>query len=648
MMKNFSEQIIIQYSYKIGLARCRDVENIHDIEKRCHFIRTTAACAYDGILFSPIELAYCQFDELPLLSFPILLAMLFMLFFIVGLVADEFLCPSLLTISKTLRLPNNIAGVTLLAFGNGAPDIFSSIEGISHSKPNLIFASLFGGGTFVTTIVIGSIILNGEFIMSKRPLVRDIVFYIGATFMTWAFIYGRTLKIDNVIALVCYYHVYIITIFISRYVYLRFQKPKQQQPVMVEEPRLSEISVSIIDVDDDDQILSKSASKSSIMNLSRKSSQLSYGTSISDLNEIDDDMIRSRFYRNSSIARSTRSRKISESKHIAHHHWSNTIHSVSKSLATDEDYLDNNDSIDSHSYLNQNEYRITYLSQFSMVEMMSETKNFLLHICPIDLLEWNENSFIKKLFELIKAGPYFLLIVCIPVVDLESVNENWCRLLCCINIVIAPQIILFLQQIDYEIDHQFPIWALLLIISPILIIFILLTSDKNRPPIYHRIFAFIGFIISIIFIKVIANEIISILHTIGILFHLSDSFLGLTILALGNSVGDLMSNLSMARHGYHSMAIAACIGGPLFNLLIGLGVPYLTLFIKNGNFHGKINIHYTHMISLPYAALTTSLCTSLLIFVLGKFRSYRIHGYILIIIYIVYIILAILLEFKVI
>lgn len=109
------------------------------------------------------------------------------------------LCPSLLTISKTLRLPNNIAGVTLLAFGNGAPDIFSSIEGISHSKPNLIFASLFGGGTFVTTIVIGSIILNGEFIMSKRPLVRDIVFYIGATFMTWAFIYGRTLKIDNVI-----------------------------------------------------------------------------------------------------------------------------------------------------------------------------------------------------------------------------------------------------------------------------------------------------------------------------------------------------------------------------------------------------------------------------------------------------------------
>lgn len=85
----------------------------------------------------------------------------------------------------------------MLAFGNGAPDIFASIGGISHAKPHLIFASLFGAGTFVTTIVIGCIILSGEFTMNKRPLVRDIIFYIGATFLTWVFIYGRTFKIGN-------------------------------------------------------------------------------------------------------------------------------------------------------------------------------------------------------------------------------------------------------------------------------------------------------------------------------------------------------------------------------------------------------------------------------------------------------------------
>ncbi|OTF83642.1 sodium/potassium/calcium exchanger 6-like protein, partial [Euroglyphus maynei] len=123
-------------------------------------------------------MAYCHFNDSRLISFMILFGMLFILFVTIGLVADNFLCPSLLTISKTLRLPDNIAGVTLLAFGNGAPDIFASIEGISHSKPNLIFSSLFGAGTFVTTIVIGSILLSGDFTINKRPFVRDIIFYI--------------------------------------------------------------------------------------------------------------------------------------------------------------------------------------------------------------------------------------------------------------------------------------------------------------------------------------------------------------------------------------------------------------------------------------------------------------------------------------
>lgn len=105
------------------------------------------------------------------------------------------MCPSLLTMSKTLRMPDHIAGVTFLAFGNGAPDIFSSIGGISHSKSSLIFSSLYGGGIFVTTIVTGTILLTGDFSVMKRPIVRDIVFYIGATFTVWIFIYNEKITI---------------------------------------------------------------------------------------------------------------------------------------------------------------------------------------------------------------------------------------------------------------------------------------------------------------------------------------------------------------------------------------------------------------------------------------------------------------------
>lgn len=58
--------------------------------------------------------------------------------------SDCSLCPALLVISKTLKLSQNVAGVTFLAFGNGAPDIFSSIAGIKAAKPDLVLGELFG------------------------------------------------------------------------------------------------------------------------------------------------------------------------------------------------------------------------------------------------------------------------------------------------------------------------------------------------------------------------------------------------------------------------------------------------------------------------------------------------------------------------
>lgn len=49
--------------------------------------------------------------------------------------------------------------------------------------------------------------------------------------------------------------------------------------------------------------------------------------------------------------------------------------------------------------------------------------------------------------------------------------------------------------------------------------------------------------------------------------------LGLTFLAWGNSSGDLVTNLAVAKAGYPGMAIAGSYGGPLFNLLLGVGLP---------------------------------------------------------------------------
>jgi len=45
--------------------------------------------------------------------------------------ADIYLSPALETMTTTFRLSDSLAGVTLLAFGNGAPDVFSAIAAAS-------------------------------------------------------------------------------------------------------------------------------------------------------------------------------------------------------------------------------------------------------------------------------------------------------------------------------------------------------------------------------------------------------------------------------------------------------------------------------------------------------------------------------------
>lgn len=78
-----------------------------------------------------------------------------------------------------MRLSDNIAGVTILAFGNGAPDIFTSL--VSRGDGTIImFTELIGAGVFVTTMIAGSIAIIKPFQASLRSLMRDACFYTAA------------------------------------------------------------------------------------------------------------------------------------------------------------------------------------------------------------------------------------------------------------------------------------------------------------------------------------------------------------------------------------------------------------------------------------------------------------------------------------
>jgi len=97
------------------------------------------------------QLYFCILGSSDAIFYPLGILALVVAFFLLSFTADEFLSPSLQQISKTFKLSESLAGVTLLAFGGGAPDVFASlsasrgggVEGIEMAIAVLLGSSLF-------------------------------------------------------------------------------------------------------------------------------------------------------------------------------------------------------------------------------------------------------------------------------------------------------------------------------------------------------------------------------------------------------------------------------------------------------------------------------------------------------------------------
>jgi hypothetical protein len=71
------------------------------------------------------------------LSMTLMLTWISILFIIMMTVSEKFFCPSLEILSDAMRLPANVAGVTLLSFGNGANDVFTQYAAAGQVRPLL-------------------------------------------------------------------------------------------------------------------------------------------------------------------------------------------------------------------------------------------------------------------------------------------------------------------------------------------------------------------------------------------------------------------------------------------------------------------------------------------------------------------------------
>lgn len=169
---------------------------------------------------------------------------------------------------------------------------------------------------------------------------------------------------------------------------------------------------------------------------------------------------------------------------------------------------------------------------------------------------------------------------------------EWNRWLLAAQIFTAPLFILLLvyANLDPSNPKRFFLPFLYVLIG-CLVAFaaLLLLTTPDQPPKHRYLLCFVGFVVAIAWISTIAGEVVGVLKALGIILNISDAILGLTVFAVGNSLGDLVANITIARLGYPVMALSACFGGPMLNILLGIGISGLYMTI-NGSQHS----HHKH------------------------------------------------------
>ncbi len=60
-----------------------------------------------------------------------------------------------------------------------------------------------------------------------------------------------------------------------------------------------------------------------------------------------------------------------------------------------------------------------------------------------------------------------------------------------------------------------------------------------------------------------------------IIFELDSTFMGLTVLGIGNALTDALTTISLAKKGFAQMALTGTFAGQLFGLLVGFGISML-------------------------------------------------------------------------
>ncbi|KAJ3354065.1 hypothetical protein HDU83_005882 [Entophlyctis luteolus] len=637
----------------------------------------------------------------------------------IAAVAGGFLCANLSAMAGLLSLSDTVAGVTLAALGNGAPDIFATYSAVRSGQGAMALGELLGAALFVTLVVVGGVAVAApETHLPRRPFVRDIVFLLGCVaIVLYATVYGEV-SLTLSIVFVLYYLAYVATVVVGQVLTNRSNSGRITEESLPFDPH-SAVAHGGSNLDAED-IEAHIEARDSLSNQFESTHQ-----NDNDFYEID----------SSATAASNRSqtswmndrngfpfRMRSSPTFVPH--LNKELFPFLESYAQPDDDDDDDDDDNMETYGGDNNpngasgdtsnngrqhlqaprpiHRIKSWAHrmLSRIDKHRPLLRALRNSIVPYLAKWDQMSTWDRLLSLASTPIGTSLKLTIPIVhraDVEKVRvaagmandvgelgplldredsddeedsteldrrgaragraraaesgglrtaaklhtskllmTDSERYLVAIQLFLGSQFVgsVFMERGDHVRNSI--LWASTCLIGSVFAALSFLTSKTNTVPsmLRYNLLCFFGFIVSIFWVYTVANEVVGLLNTLGIILHVDEVILGLTIFAI-----DLMTNLSIARMGYPRMALGACFGSPMMsmyiNFLLGLGISTLTMTADTGI---SYKFETGPILRKSTLYLLASLTTTLVLVGISGFKTNKQIGKIMLVEYVVIVI----------
>ncbi|KAI1691616.1 calreticulin family domain-containing protein [Ditylenchus destructor] len=405
-----------------------------------------------------------------------------------------------------------------MAFGNGAPDIFSSIASVL-SVPNpqagLAISELLGGGIFVTSIVVASIILLQPFDVMRRPIIRDIGFFLVAlSLLVFFVLYDNQIHWWQPALFLVIYGIYAFTVISGALVRQRIRKQKRQSRVMTK----AIVAASKMIPKKSKSVIAGSKIAPAEVNEYKEANKNGFQQGHEFLDDGPKIFTPKLLDKNGNVVEST------------------TIFPMGKLIipvgeSGDSEYQDR--------YSHVGDY--VEAGKFFVKEKLDNEEDS----------ETTDSSLI-----IVGENNEKMLMAAASNINREMNFSSALLYLC-------------------PIPNGPGLYAYVLLCSTALSVLILLFTRSDKEPKYYKPFAaYTGFAMSIAWIYTAAAEVVNVVMMFGSLFGISYQILGLTAVSWCNSIGDAIADFTVARQGFPRMGLSAAIGAPLFNLLVGFGTTF--------------------------------------------------------------------------